>query len=199
MHVSNRKIKLRLAAKRAREEYMRNIQSSSQNSPESALSNNQPTETLDNENINTIWPRQLLEEPLAATGSASGIVTTFQAVALQISSSISTDTVDMELKNSAVNRPPTIQEATNALEKVSDAIRTPQPGGGYTYHKLDHTTQDRFAAMKACLINYLCPDSKGFVVESLVAAWGQLDLGTHHNWRLTVLPAWVVEHPLIGG
>ncbi|QRW23715.1 hypothetical protein RhiXN_08751 [Rhizoctonia solani] len=145
----NKKIKLRLAAKKAHEEYLRRIKSQSQDSPELTPPDNQSTETLNHGNISTVWPRQSLEEPLAAIGSRSGMATTFQ-----------TDT-------------------KNALEKVSDAIWTPQPGGGYMYHQLDQTTQDRFAAIKACLVNYLCPDTKGFMVESLIAARGQCRTPTY--------------------
>ncbi|KAF8686043.1 hypothetical protein RHS04_00397 [Rhizoctonia solani] len=177
MRVSNKKIKLRLAAKKAHEEYLRRIKSQSQDSPELTPPDNQSTETLNHGNISTVWPRQSLEEPLAAIGSRSGMATTFQTMILQISSS--PPTLDMEPESSATNQPPTIQEAKNTLEKVSDAIWTPQPGGGYMYHQLDQTTQDRFAAIKACLVNYLCPDTKGFMVESLIAARGQCRTPTY--------------------
>ncbi|CUA75192.1 Periplasmic nitrate reductase [Rhizoctonia solani] len=174
MRTSNKKIKLRLAAERAQGVYMRNIKSQSLASPEPASPGNQPTGAVNYGNSNINWPRQLSEEPPVATESGSGgEETNVQASASAPQMSNNLPTQGKESEKSLTRRPPTIQEANNALEKVSDAIRTLQPGGGYTYHELDHTTRDRFTAMRACLINYLRSDSKGFIVESLVAAQGQ--------------------------
>ncbi|KAF8750260.1 hypothetical protein RHS01_09488 [Rhizoctonia solani] len=162
MRVSNKKIKLRLAAKKAHEEYLRRIKSQSQDSPELTPPDNQSTETLNHGSISTVWPRQSLEEPPAAIGSGSGMATTFQTVILQISSS--PPTLDMEPESSAINQLPTIQEAKNALEKVSDAIQTPN---------------QEVATCTTSLTKPLKTDTKGFMVESLIAARGQCRTPTY--------------------
>ncbi|KAF8674076.1 hypothetical protein RHS04_07383 [Rhizoctonia solani] len=71
------------------------------------------------------------------------------------------------------NRAPTVEEAKLALWWVVDAIRTPNPRGGYTYHDLNHTTLERFTAMRGCLSNFVQSGGKHFIAESLRAAVAQ--------------------------
>ncbi|CUA71946.1 hypothetical protein RSOLAG22IIIB_09959 [Rhizoctonia solani] len=70
-------------------------------------------------------------------------------------------------------RLPTISEANAALRRVSDAIRIRARSGGYIYHDLDHTTRDRFTAMRGCLSNFIRLGGKHFLAESLRAAGAQ--------------------------
>lgn len=71
-------------------------------------------------------------------------------------------------------KPPTIDEANRALEKLDAAIRKPRPSGpGFVYADLDRVTNTRYAAMIACLNYYTDPKSKGFIDASECAAKGQ--------------------------
>ncbi|CCO38038.1 hypothetical protein BN14_12201 [Rhizoctonia solani AG-1 IB] len=84
-----------------------------------------------------------------------------------------------------------MQEARVALEQVSNAIRTSNSRGGYIYHDLNHTTRERFTAIRGCLSNFIRSGGKHFIAESLNAAGAQQKGATYaqsiRRWIRTLI------------
>lgn len=86
--------------------------------------------------------------------------------------------------NGRKHRPPTIEEARVALEKMDAVIRTRrQSGAGYCYADLDRVTSDRCVAISACLRHFLGSRRGKFIGASITAAEGQ---GRGHTYARRV-------------
>ncbi|KAB5588389.1 Periplasmic nitrate reductase [Ceratobasidium theobromae] len=138
---------------------------------------NQPRDDLDEDNITLDQLERVLEEAIPAGNDGNTTDSAMQDLPQAPEINI-VNGEPTELSSSAINRPPTAQEAKNALQKVIEATWT-RRGGGYIHHDLDYTTRRRFDAMESCLANYTKAGSKGFLAESMHAATGQSKSATY--------------------
>ncbi|CAE6456455.1 unnamed protein product [Rhizoctonia solani] len=176
MPPSKKTQKYREQAKHARLVYARMIyarQDGSQALTENSTSDNQLTESENPRNSPPHQSGQPTVEVLLATSSSTNVDPPVPAPAnppdrLGNPPPLNPEPTESEAPDKY--RPPTLQEARVALQRVSDAIRIPCPRGGYIYHDLDHTTRERFTVMRGCLSNFIRSGGKHFLSESLSAA-----------------------------